>query len=100
MKVQFHDGSISNGKVVYSDPFLPFGVIQVDPKMNNFTHFHELKLGKTTDHAQFYPSVNVLLICLADDENYVVKRGKIVNTNRNLQTKYGSLFQVTKLFNL
>jgi hypothetical protein len=95
IKVQFYDGSISNGQVIYSDPFFPFGIIKVDPKYTTSSQFHKLKLGSTTDSKTYFPSANVLLICLADDENYVIKKGKIVNTNRNYQRKYGSLFQVS-----
>ena len=95
IKIQFHDGSISNGKVIYSDPFLPFGIIQIEIKnKENFKSYNELSLGNTNDKQAFFPSANVLLICIAEDENYVVKRGKIVNTNRNFSKKYGSLFQV------
>lgn len=95
IKIQFYDGSIFNGKVIYSDPFLPFGVIQVEVKNNNLKNYDYLPLGNTINPSKFYPSSNVILICLAEDENYVIKRGKIVNTNRNYRKKYGSLFQVS-----
>lgn len=94
IKVQFHDGSISNGKVLYSDPFLPFGLIQVDVKVTNLMKYNSLPLASNTRTSGLIASANVLLICLADDENYVIKQGKIVNTNRNYKNKYGSLFQV------
>lgn len=57
-------------------------------------NFDFLTLGNTKNPDIFFPTSNVLLICLTEDENYVVKQGKIVNTNRNYKNKYGSLFQV------
>ena len=99
IKVQFYDGSISNGKVIYSDPFLPFGLIEVENKDNiSLKNYNSSSLGTTLNKRNFFPSANVLLICLADDENYVIKQGKIVNTNRNYHSKYGSLFQVLIIF--
>ncbi len=62
-------------------------------------NFDLLTLGTTKNHVNFFPTSSVLLICLTEDENYVVKRGKIVNTNRNYKNKYGSLFQVRFFLN-
>ena len=103
IKVQFYDGKIANAKVIYHgksyfilDVRLPFGIIQVKKgslKSETRSKYRNLKLGSVNNH-QFALNSPVLLIGLNDKGEYVIKNGKILSTNRNLSTRYGSIFQV------
>lgn len=101
IKIQFYDGTIRKGKVVYSDNIVPFGIIKINLSMweNEKSKYRSLKLGNCYDES-FKPNLEVEMIGMGVEGTYITKKGKVINSNRNFSSRYGSLFQVKliKLF--
>jgi len=95
IKIQFYDGTIREGKIIYSDNIVPFGIIQINTSIwkKEYTKYKSLKLGDCYDKS-FKPNLEVEIMGMAVEGTYITKKGKIINSNRNFSTRYGSLFQV------
>lgn len=95
IKIQFYDGTIRQGKVLYSDNIVPFGIIQINGSMweKEKSKYKSLKLGDCYDES-FKPNLEVEIIGMGLEGTYIKKKGKIINSNRNFSSRYGSLFQV------
>lgn len=96
IKIQFFDGSIRQGKVIYSDFIAPFGIIKIDGSAwaHDKTKYKSLKMGNCYDET-FKSNAQVEIIGMGVEGTYITKKGKIVNSNRNFSTRYGGLFQVS-----
>ncbi len=95
IKIQFYDGTIRQGKVVYSDNIVPFGIIQINGSMweKEKSKYKSLKLGDCYDES-FKPNLEVEMIGMGLEGTYIKKKGKVINSNRNFSSRYGALFQV------
>ena len=73
---------------------VPFGIIQIDSVnwAQEYTKFKQFKLGTTNDD-DFKVDAPLSLIGATTEGTYIVKKGIIINTNRNYSFRYGSLFQ-------
>jgi len=58
-----------------------------------YTKYKSLKLGDCNDES-FKPNLEVEIIGMGVEGTYISKNGKIINSNRNFSSRYGSLFQV------
>jgi hypothetical protein len=56
--------------------------------------YSQLQLGTSNDF-DFFPGASVNLMGATSEGSYITKKGKIINTNRNFSTRYGSLFQTS-----
>jgi S1-C subfamily serine protease len=114
VKVQFFDGTIKNGKIIYTDSLMPFGIIKVEGLqknqnlLRNFTsinsgnfsteiqsQYSQLNMSRTDSDSNFQPGSYVFLMGTTAEGAYIQKKGKIINTNRNFSSRYGSLFQTS-----
>jgi len=95
IKIQFYDGTIRQGKIIYSDNIVPFGIIQITggtwEKEKN--KYKSLKMGDCRDNL-FKPNLEVEIVGMGTEGTFISKKGKIINSNRNFSSRYGSLFQV------
>jgi hypothetical protein len=73
---------------------VPFGIIQIDSKnwAQEKSKFKQLILGSTNDD-DFKVDAALTLFGATSEGTYIVKKGIIINTNRNYSFRYGSLFQ-------
>ena len=58
--------------------------------MNNY---FSLNL-QSVDNTNFNAGAPLLMIGLSEKGDYIIKTGNIINTNRNLSSRYGSIYQV------
>jgi S1-C subfamily serine protease len=73
---------------------VPFGLIQIDNSnwAKEKSKYKELKLGSANDE-DFKVDAPLYLIGTSSEGTYIVKKGMIINSNRNYSNRYGSLFQ-------
>ncbi len=87
---------------------MPFGIIKVEglqPYVNSTNNstgtglipnqYSQLNMTRTHSDSNFLPGSNVFLMGTTAEGAYITKKGKIINTNRNFSTRYGSLFQTS-----
>lgn len=100
IKIQFYDGSIRQGKIIYSDNIVPFGIIQINGgTWEKEKHkYKSLKLGDCRE-GSFKPNQEVEIFGMGQEGTFLTKKGKIINSNRNFSSRYGALFQVSIFFN-
>ena len=95
IKIQFYDGSIRQGKIIYSDNIVPFGIIQISggtwEKEKN--KYKSLKIGDCRD-GFFKSNLEVEIVGMGVEGTFISKKGKIINSSRNFSSRYGALFQV------
>ena len=95
IKIQFYDGTIRQGKIIYSDNIVPFGIIQITSgtweKEKN--KYKSLKMGDCRNNL-FKPNLEVEIFGMESEGTFITKKGKIINSNRNFSSRYGALFQV------
>lgn len=98
IKIQFFDGTIRQGKVIYSDNIVPFGIIKINGSTweKEKSKYKSLKLGNCYDDS-FKSNLEVDMIGMGLEGTYITKKGKIINSNRNFSSRYGALFQVKNI---
>lgn len=79
-----------------SEESKPHNEIKSEQKISNKseTKYSQLQLGNTNDF-DFFPGASVYLMGATSEGSYISKQGKIINTNRNFSSRYGSLFQTS-----
>lgn len=94
VKIQFFDGTIKNGRVIYTDAIVPFGIVEIKGSLWNkdSSKYSELKLGSAENTES---GAKVSLIGTTPEGTYISKSGKVINSNRNFSTRYGALFQTS-----
>lgn len=95
IKIQFYDGTIRQGKIIYSDNIVPFGIIQITGNAweKEKNKYKSLKIGDCRD-GNFKPNLEVEIYGMSSEGTLIYKKGKIINSNRNFSSRYGALFQV------
>lgn len=95
IKIQFFDGTIRQGKIIYSDNIVPFGLIKISGGVweKEKQKYKSLKIGDCRDDS-FKPNAEVELFGMGNEGTFISKKGKIINSNRNFSSRYGGLFQV------
>lgn len=83
--------------VIIKDPYLPFGVIQIDNRnwQNIWNNYNQLRFVKwDNDNNEIFMKQNVLIVGV-NYEGSIASVGKVINSNRNYAASYGSLIQTS-----
>ena len=91
VKINFHDGSFTEAKVLYYDPVQDFAFYKVDPETIGF-ELEEVTLGSWRE---LNVGEELLLIGNNEKEEYSIKYGTVTNLNVNKGNLYGSYIHTT-----
>jgi S1-C subfamily serine protease len=91
VKINFHDGSFTEAKVLYYDPEQDFGFYQIDPADLGF----ELQAVALGSWRELTVGAELLLIGNNEKEEYSIKDGAVTNLNVDKGTRYGSYIHST-----
>lgn len=91
VKINFHDGSFTEAKVLYYDPEQDFGFYQIDPADVGF----ELQAVTLGSWRELSVGEELLLIGNNEKEEYSIKHGAVTNLNVDKGTRYGSYIHST-----
>ena len=91
VKINFHDGSFTEARILYYDPTHDFGFYQIDPAEVDF----ELKAVELGEWDSLSLGDELLLIGNNEKEEYTIKFGRITNLNVNKGDRHSSYIHTT-----
>ena len=91
VKINFHDGSFTEARILYYDPTHDFGFYQIDPAEVDF----ELQAVEFGEWAELSLGDELLLIGNNEKEEYSIKFGTIANLNVNKGDRHSSYIHTT-----
>ncbi len=91
IKINFHDGSFTEAKILYYDPTHDFGFYKIDPTEVDF-ELQSVTLGKWD---KLSLGDELLLIGNNEKEEYSIKTGRIANLNVNKGDRHSSYIHTT-----
>jgi len=91
VKINFHDGSFTEARILYYDPTHDFGFYQIDPAEVDF-ELQAVELGEWDSLAL---GDELLLIGNNEKEEYTIKFGRITNLNVNKGDRHSSYIHTT-----
>ncbi len=91
VKINFHDGSFTEARILYYDPTHDFGFYQIDPEEVDF----ELKAVELGEWGSLSLGDELLLIGNNEKEEYSIKFGTIANLNVNKGDRHSSYIHTT-----
>ena len=91
VKINFHDGSFTEARILYYDPTHDFGFYQIDPAEVEF----ELKAVELGEWDSLSLGDELLLIGNNEKEEYTIKFGRITNLNVNKGDRHSSYIHTT-----
>ena len=91
IKINFHDGSFTEAKILYYDPTHDFGFYKIDPVEVDF-ELQSVTLGKWD---KLSLGDELLLIGNNEKEEYSIKTGRIANLNVNKGDRHSSYIHTT-----
>ena len=91
VKINFHDGSFTEARILYYDPTHDFGFYQIDPAEVDF----ELQAVELGEWGALALGDELLLIGNNEKEEYTIKFGRITNLNVNKGDRHSSYIHTT-----
>lgn len=91
VKINFHDGSFTEARILYYDPTHDFGFYQIDPAEVDF----ELQAVELGEWGELALGDELLLIGNNEKEEYTIKFGRITNLNVNKGDRHSSYIHTT-----
>ena len=91
VKINFHDGSFTEARILYYDPTHDFGFYQIDPAEVDF----ELQAVEFGEWGKLSLGDELLLIGNNEKEEYSIKFGTIANLNVNKGDRHSSYIHTT-----
>ena len=91
VKINFHDGSFTEARILYYDPTHDFGFYQIDPAEVDF----ELQAVELGEWSELSLGDELLLIGNNEKEEYSIKFGTIANLNVNKGDRHSSYIHTT-----
>ena len=91
VKINFHDGSFTEARILYYDPTHDFGFYQIAPEEVDF----ELKAVELGEWDTLSLGDELLLIGNNEKEEYTIKFGRITNLNVNKGDRHSSYIHTT-----
>ena len=91
VKINFHDGSFTEARILYYDPTHDFGFYQIDPAEVDF----ELQAVELGEWSSLALGDELLLIGNNEKEEYTIKFGRITNLNVNKGDRHSSYIHTT-----
>lgn len=91
VKINFHDGSFTEARILYYDPTHDFGFYQIDPAEVEF----ELQAVELGEWDSLSLGDELLLIGNNEKEEYTIKFGRITNLNVNKGDRHSSYIHTT-----
>ena len=91
VKINFHDGSFTEARILYYDPTHDFGFYQIDPAEVDF----ELQAVELGEWDALALGDELLLIGNNEKEEYTIKFGRITNLNVNKGDRHSSYIHTT-----
>lgn len=91
VKINFHDGSFTEARILYYDPTHDFGFYQIDPTEVDF----ELQAVELGEWGELALGDELLLIGNNEKEEYTIKFGRITNLNVNKGDRHSSYIHTT-----
>ena len=91
VKINFHDGSFTEARILYYDPTHDFGFYQIDPSEVEF-ELQAVELGEWDSLAL---GDELLLIGNNEKEEYSIKFGTVANLNVNKGDRHSSYIHTT-----
>ncbi len=91
VKINFHDGSFTEARILYYDPTHDFGFYQIDPTEVDF----ELQAVELGEWDSLSLGDELLLIGNNEKEEYTIKFGRITNLNVNKGDRHSSYIHTT-----
>ena len=91
VKINFHDGSFTEARILYYDPTHDFGFYQIDPAEVDF----ELQAVELGEWGELSLGDELLLIGNNEKEEYSIKFGTIANLNVNKGDRHSSYIHTT-----
>jgi len=91
VKINFHDGSFTEARILYYDPTHDFGFYQIDPAEVDF----ELQAVELGEWNSLSLGDELLLIGNNEKEEYTIKFGRITNLNVNKGDRHSSYIHTT-----
>ncbi len=91
VKINFHDGSFTEARILYYDPTHDFGFYQIDPAEVDF----ELQAVELGEWSELALGDELLLIGNNEKEEYSIKFGTIANLNVNKGDRHTSYIHTT-----
>ena len=91
VKINFHDGSFTEARILYYDPTHDFGFYQIDPAEVDF----ELQAVELGEWSSLSLGDELLLIGNNEKEEYSIKFGTIANLNVNKGDRHSSYIHTT-----
>ena len=91
VKINFHDGSFTEARILYYDPTHDFGFYQIDPAEVDF----ELQAVELGEWEALALGDELLLIGNNEKEEYTIKFGRITNLNVNKGDRHSSYIHTT-----
>ena len=91
VKINFHDGSFTEARILYYDPTHDFGFYQIDPAEVEF----ELQAVELGEWGELALGDELLLIGNNEKEEYTIKFGRITNLNVNKGDRHSSYIHTT-----
>ena len=91
VKINFHDGSFTEARILYYDPTHDFGFYQIDPAEVDF----ELQAVEFGEWGELSLGDELLLIGNNEKEEYSIKFGTIANLNVNKGDRHSSYIHTT-----
>ena len=91
VKINFHDGSFTEARILYYDPTHDFGFYQIDPAEVDF----ELQAVELGEWSALALGDELLLIGNNEKEEYTIKFGRITNLNVNKGDRHSSYIHTT-----
>lgn len=91
VKINFHDGSFTEARILYYDPTHDFGFYQINPEEVDF----ELQAVELGEWDALSLGDELLLIGNNEKEEYTIKFGRITNLNVNKGDRHSSYIHTT-----
>ena len=91
VKINFHDGSFTEARILYYDPTHDFGFYQIDPAEVEF----ELQAVELGEWDSLSLGDDLLLIGNNEKEEYSIKFGTVANLNVNKGDRHSSYIHTT-----
>ena len=91
VKINFHDGSFTEARILYYDPTHDFGFYQIDPAEVEF----ELQAVELGEWDSLSLGDELLLIGNNEKEEYSIKFGTVANLNVNKGDRHSSYIHTT-----
>ena len=91
VKINFHDGSFTEARILYYDPTHDFGFYQINPAEVDF-QLQAVELGEWNSLSL---GDELLLIGNNEKEEYTIKFGRITNLNVNKGDRHSSYIHTT-----